>query len=247
MFKKICVMLLLIIPLGVTAATCDAFEQTELITLASLIELNYEEYIEYTTEDVLTCPESIDPDFCDEFLTDETYQEYWPYVRYLKVNLLNLTDDLYVVMTSDVLDFEFTVYADDLKDGVYTLLFGDLSYVHNLTFTFYATSETGCEDEKIYTQYLTLPKYNELSEYSMCDNLADSAVCQIYTMNDSLTYSDLSDKYAAYLEELSASLEDDSTSEDGGEYLIYIIGGLSGLIIVSISGVVIYKKRSGLK
>lgn len=237
--KKILYILLLLFPNLVLAATCSASDKADLLTLSSVVSVNYVENTGYYTGEEVGYPEGLD---------EEDYEDYVVEYNYFTINIYNLLEDYYVKVTNNVNDTEIIVEYSDLVDGTYTFEHETLSDVTTYTFEIYASSDTNCEDTHLTTKYLTVPKYNSYSTLAVCDSYPDESVCQKYT-----TVSTYTESYVfSYLtnENFNSNLDDAvDTDADDSVYiniLYLILGGVSIVIIVLIIRVII-KKRSDLK
>ena len=106
------------------------------------------------------------------------------YDEYFKVFFSNVTGDIYIKITNDYNDDVKFIRYKDTDDGIYTF---DWEYNDKITkfkYEVYSSAETSCPDEKYYTGYVILPKYNDFSTRVMCEGLNDLPECQKYVTKD---------------------------------------------------------------
>lgn len=241
--KKFIYLLLLIFPCFVSAATCEAADKAALLTLSSVIEVNYEEMDGYYTGEEVGYPEG---------LAEEDYDDYKLEYNYFNINILNITEDFYIVITNNINDTELTINYSDSEDGIYTFLHETLSNVTTYTINVYSSGENGCSGELLAVKYLVVPKYNEYSTWDMCEDYSDEAVCQKYTTvetyNESFVFNALS---LAYSERFNVDIDDDIDVESIIDVVldnfVYILIGGIGVIGIVVLIIFINKKRSDLK
>lgn len=240
--KKIFILFILLLsPVMVSASTCSASDKASLLTLSSVVSINYEEMTGYYTEDELGDVEGYDEENTDEL--------DWSY-NYFNINLLNLTEDFYAVITNNVNDTKLTVNYSDTSDKIYTFMHETLSEVTSYTIKIYASSNTNCEDTVLTTLYLVVPKYNRFSTLGLCTGNEDAAVCQKYTTVTTYTESYVLEKLiSGSTVEESEDLEENENSvfeffESNYVYVLYVI---AGGIIIGVLVVFIKRKRSDLK
>lgn len=251
MLKKIILICLAIIPFNVAAIECSAEKKSELLAEASVVEINYEEIIDYLDGSEVNCPDSISPEDCGEFFANEDNKEFWPYNNYLQINLINLNSKFNLEITNSLTDEVINVSSSEIKNGSYSFVVKDISKVSNYTFKLIAGENEGCAGEVLTTKYLTLPKYNDISEFPLCDKISDKAICQRFVTTDGFTYEELEKTYNDYLnsQKSDENKGDDKKSESSffKEYSTEIIVGVSVLILLTGVTVIVIKKRSDLK
>jgi len=139
------------------ASLCSYQEQTELNSKAANIKVSYE-IVEETIE----------------------FEDGESSMKLFKIEILNVTDEFYVLIKNDVTKDEKIYYSSDAKDGVITFDWDYAETVTNFTIQVYTTNNTNCAEEKYKTFYLTTPRYNEFYNIETCQELTDFYLCQEY-------------------------------------------------------------------
>lgn len=203
------------------ASLCDYTEQSELNSKAANVKVSY--------------------DIVDNTLT---FEDGVSLNKIFRIQILNVTEDFYVIVKNDINKEEKTYYSTDAVDGVISFDWDYAETVTNFTIQVYTTNKTNCADEKYKTFYLTTPRYNNYYNIETCQELTDFYLCQEF-----VTFAEVSrDKFISQLEsyrngEVNNKGEEQEENEnptitdkifefiDNNKW--YIIGGLSGIIIVS--------------
>ena len=217
------------------ASNCTYAEQMELNQKVANIKISYE-------------ISSRDEQFSDMTITHE----------YFQINILNLSEEFYIVVKNNLNEEEKTFTSADAVDGVITYDWDETDSITNFTMVVYTSEKTGCPSEKYKTFYLTTPRFNEFYNREKCQENGDFYLCQKY-----VTFSHVDEN--KFLEQLE-SFEKGKINNNGDDaeepnltfmdkvfnfidkYKWYFIG----VIIISIGGVVIYRiktrkqRKSGL-
>lgn len=154
------------------------------------------------------------------------------------VTLTNLTNDIYVM------DEEENVVSGA---GEQTL-----SYDHgqDIKYTFYA-NDSNCYGEELLTQYITLPNFNEYSNYAGCTHYPQFKYCQLWANTEDITSEQFYSQLQSYAAGEDATVETVETQETSlweaiknvvDENLVMIIMCLVAIIIL-VTYVVIKKIR----
>ena len=232
----------IMMPFAVYAEGCDADAKVDLATKKNYIKYNYEEKEIFYQPGQFTYPPG---------MTDEEKENFKPSYNSMQINLMNLSKELYIVVSNDINDDEFIIRYEDTNNGVYDFSHLDLSDVMTYTFRVYATSESVCADEEVGIFYLSLPKYNQFYQSAVCEGLEDTKYCQKYTTIKNLTEGQI----YSYIENGDdVSTDKDKNNDDKNiilEFLennyIYIIVGVAIIAVAGCASVVIIRKRSELK
>jgi hypothetical protein len=164
------------------ASSCSYDEQAKLNGEVANIKASYEEATGVVDSSLYTVP--------DDIVGTDKEKDYQLNYYYLKVNMLNITDKFYIKMTNSQNSDEVTIKNSDTKDGAYTFDWKNVDAVTTLTFTVYSTDKTGCANEVYRIFYLTLPRYNDYSEYDLCSNHQNSSLCQRFVTIDEISMDD---------------------------------------------------------
>lgn len=153
------------------ASNCTNEELVKLKKTASNIQSRYVEE-----------ERTLDP---STYLTGED-EGYGPVTEsYFKVLFSGITEDIYVKIANDSNDeTKFIRFKDLNSDGIYTFDWEDIDNITKFTYEVYSSSETSCPDEKLFTNYLVLPKYNEFFDTVICDGLDELEACHKYVTKD---------------------------------------------------------------
>ena len=152
------------------ASKCNDEELAKINDEASKVKVSY---------DILTkqIPNPNDPNDAGE--KDETID-----VDYIKVSVINLTDNLYIKITNSNDNTTKVFYGKDASDGVISYDIDDTSAIANLNYVVYTTMNTSCADEQIIENVRTLPKYNDYYGTGACNLNPDAPECQKYITTD---------------------------------------------------------------
>lgn len=153
-------------------AECDAAETNKLSSLANNVK---------SSQDVIEKAVDPDPDWNPpDGLTEEELENYVYEMKFFRIFISNITEELYVTITNNSTKETKTYNYSDATNG--TISFDELvsDQIVNYTLDVYASSKTGCASKKLRTFYITTPKYNSLSEYSNCEGIEEFYLCHEY-------------------------------------------------------------------
>ena len=158
----------------VVKAACSTEESVKLSKEAGNVKASYE----ILQKDIAKEPNFNVPDG----LTPEEAAEYVSMQDYFRIYITNLTENLYVTVYDNITNETRTFSYSDSKDG--TISF-DVDYyeiydIRNYVITVYSSINTNCQDQKLYTTYLTTPMYNFYNEDPACNGAEDFYICQKY-------------------------------------------------------------------
>ena len=187
--KNVCFFAILIFLFStkVVSAACDVTETNRLNGLAVSVRSDYEEIYEV-----------LDPNDYD--LPDGTNDNEVSELKKVlfKVNIYNVTEDLYVVVHNSVTNETKKYTYGDSKDGIISFTWSDIYSIVNYTITVYSSSKTGCPDTKLHTLYQTTPKYNEYSSLAACEGAEKFYLCYKYIAVETTDFSDFISKVEEY-------------------------------------------------
>ena len=219
------------------ATVCTNEEYIELKNIAGKVDKTYEEK-----------EEEVDP---STYYTNKETGNEPVYEPYLSVIFSNITEDIYIKVSNDYNDEVKFIRYQDTQDGIYKFDWKNIDKITKFTYEVYSSTETSCPDEKYYTGYLVLPKYNELSESVMCEGLGDFDACNRYVTSN-MTREEQEKKI---LEKI-AVVEEETTKKNkkwyqkigdfASDYMVIIIAG-SIIVIAGVATVVVNKKRKRVK
>lgn len=222
--------LLMVYTMPVNAA-CTYTEKAEANTKAANVKVNY------------------------EVVEDKQETEFGTSVNeYFKISILNITKEIYVVVTNDVTNEEVTYTYENSEDGIVTFNWENTENITNFTFKIYASNETPCYNEELKTIRKQTPRYNDFSNRAICEDMEDFYLCEKYTNIAEIDEKMFIDKVASFKDGKITEEGKEKTEENKEnkvisiikEYKWYLIG--AGVVIVVGTGVVIVvKKRRGEK
>ena len=222
MKKNICyilvVLFLFLTKINVKAVSlCTYEDQAKLNNISANVKVSYEE-----------ATGTLDP---NKYITPEIYigtdKENAPITyNYFKINIINITKDLYVKISNNLNSNVNTINYSDTTDGLYSYDWKDLSKVAELTIDVYSSKETNCPNELYYKSYFTVPRVNEHSFDDVCSENADYYLCQKYVTYDPIDYDSFYEKMDTYVEE-KLNIENSSSNETNKTFFQKIIAFIS--------------------
>ena len=234
---SLCGALLFSAQITAKASICSTADQVELKKIASNISTTYEEG-----------EKQLDP---SAYLTNNEVGTNPVYENYFKVIFSSIDSKFYIKIFNDYNDEVKFIRYQDTKDGIYTFDWENLDRVTKFTYEVYSSAETSCPDEKYYTGYIVLPKYNEFSETAMCEGITDFESCQKYITANV----DPAEQERLILEYLDKKIEKDKKGNKKwyqkigdlvNENKAIIIAG-SIIVIAGVATVVVKNKRKRVK
>lgn len=229
----------------VNAASCSYEEQAKLNSEVANIKTNFEikqrimDRSEYDIPDVLIgTPEA------DEYVATQDY---------FQVNILNLTENVYIEITNNVDSTKDTYQYSNATDGNVSFTREDIGTLITYTIKVYASANTGCEGSLLKTLYVSLPRYNSFSTYSICENMPDHDMCQKYVNFEEMSFSDFETEMKEEVEKIQK--EEAKKNEHDAKWYVqvlsfvkehkvaFIIGGAGVLVASGTVAFVIIKRR----
>ena len=222
----------------VGAATCGYEEQAKLNNEIGKIVVDYEVKTEVVETD----------DVPDAYLGTEEAQDFVLTNEYIQINILNLTENLYVEVTNDYNSDRLIFNYSDAKDGIVSFEWRNLDEVVNFTVVVRASSNTGCVGSTLWTINKTIPRYNDYSEYAICATIPDYYLCQRFVTSTRVPFGEFWDK----VNKESAKVEEKRKEANKpwyqkiGDFIvnnktIFIAGGV--ILVGSLGAVIIIRKR----
>ena len=222
------------------AATCGYEEKAKLNNEVANVKANYE-----IKERVLDRGEYSPPDGLES-------EEYVAKTDYIEVHILNITKNMYIVVTNDLNGESVTYGYDDANNGNISFTRTELDSLITYTIKVYASNQTGCEGSTLKTLYVSLPRYNDYSTYDICKELSDYYLCQRYVTYESVGYDTFFTRIREQLdkkeEDKKDNKEDSKWYEVVGDFISkhkvpFIIGGITLVVVAGGATIVIIKKR----
>ncbi len=232
---------------NVNAVTCNYEEKAILNNEVVNLKTNYE--IKERTLD------KSEYDVPDAIIGTEYEDSYEAVIEYLQVNFLNLTENMYVEVTNDLND-EVKVYRySDTSDGNFSFNWENVKNLVTITFKVYASSVTGCEGFLLKTITLKLPRYNDYSLYSVCNNFSDYYLCQKFVTYEDVDYGSFMTKMRSMVEKKMEKEQEQEEKEKNKKWyekvedfiednkVPFIIGGGVLIVAAGCATYIIIKKR----
>ncbi len=162
----------------VKAATCTVEERAQLNSEISNITASYEILTRYEpTENVP-----------DEILGTPEAENYQMEVDYFQINVLNLTENTYAVITNDYNDEKYVYNYEDTNNGNIALIWNNVMHIVRFTIEIHSSDNTTCEGTLLRTLTVQIPRYNQYARLAMCDSLDDYYLCQEYVTFDEISF-----------------------------------------------------------
>ena len=235
-FISLILAILMLCPNTVLAA-CDYSEQVKLSSEAANVKFSYEAGMfktgNYFEQDDILVPDDVED--LENLPSGELIPEEVPEVR---LSVLNITEDIYVVITNDFDNSREEYYYDDTEDGILNWTRQEDALYDKVTYTLevYAL-DSSCKAEALRSIKLETPRYNELSEYAACENSSEY-YCQAFTTLDfSLSTEDAIKRFEQKQNPQESS---SNTSSEKSFFELYGIYLLIGFVVIVIIGVVTY-------
>ncbi len=233
--------LFLIFSGNVLAESCNYEQKAKLNNEVANVKVNYEILQRDMNE---TEREGIDI----RYFSDDP--NYIPKVDYFQINVLNLTENFYIEMKNEVTGETSTYTYANTENGKLAIPYNDFSQVTKFTFVVKSSDVSGCAGDSFRTIYLTLPRYNEYSEYTLCDGLSDYYLCKDYVTFDEVEFEYFVGKVNKEIEKKETKEIEKNLKwyEKAGNFIVkhkvaFITGGVIVVAGGAITAVVIIRKR----
>lgn len=250
-FKSFIIFILsfLFIVANVNAASCGYEEKAKLNSEVSNVKANYEIKIR-----VMDPGEFTPPDAIIGTEDEETYQET---TEYMQVNILNITENMYVEVTNNFDNTKTTYQYQDTNNGNIVINWSNLWDLVTYTIKVYASSNTGCVGTPLRTLYVSLPRYNDYSELDFCTKVPDYYLCQRYVTYNKVEFDEF---YVKVTEEIAKKenknendkVDDDKWYQSVSNFVVkhkvaFIIGGISLVVVAGgVTYIIIRKRRRSI-
>ena len=227
----------------VGAATCGYEEKAKLNNEVGSVKANYE--IIRTIDSQAGKPDYI-------VGTDEE-DDYVAYKELIKINILNLTDNMVVEVKNDYDKTQKTYTYSQAVDGILSFYSPSKNDVIKYTIKIEASDKTGCEGENLRTITVTQPRYNHLSDYAICMDIPEFYLCKKYvTFAEDVDFGTFITKAEKELENQNKKKNNDDNQnkwyEQIGNFVVahkkeFIIGGITLVVVAGVVTIVIISKR----
>ncbi|MDE5540013.1 MAG: hypothetical protein K2J20_05960 [Bacilli bacterium] len=219
-------MILFFISTHTVSAVCSAEELNRLNALGVNVHVSYEEARGEMAPGTYSPPEGLSP---------EEIENYVAYYNYFKIYISNLTEDIYVKVYDDVTEKTRTYTYASSDNGTLSLEWDELRTIVNYTITVYSSNKTGCPDTKLSTLYLTTPRYNDYSEWSICEGIEEYYLCYKYLSVDEVSENEFYNLAAKYKEaKEKKQTEDDEKEKNKDKGFLGFLKTNSIVVIITI-------------
>ena len=222
------------------ASSCSYSEQAELNNIVANVKATYEIVDVYGGK-------AIDFENGKEENDEVDY-----YVKGLKISILNITDDIYVKVTSKNDDKEYTFRNSDTENGVATIETTDVYELNTYTIEIYA-NKYSCAGERFRTITLTTPMYNYYSQLEICENNPDYYYCQEFISTENVDAEYFYPQIEQYEQQKEEQQEEGNNKNfidklkdfyNNNKLIIYSVGIVIVVAGVATTVILIKKKRS---
>ena len=120
----------------------------------------------------------------DEYYEDgrESQNGYIDTYYRMHINVENVTDELSIQVDNVTENLKYTFGYSDTEKGSLALDAGLPVEIRNININIYGTGL--CSSEKLRTIPLVIPKFNQMSNYDVCNEIPDYYMCQTFVVND---------------------------------------------------------------
>lgn len=162
--------------------------------------------------------------------------------------IYNLTNDIFVKITSDFNKNEDIVTYSKTNNGKYSFSSSDLFGKGNYYIEIFSNLDS-CKADSVKKITLKKPYYNQNVKYKICLDNPDVPMCQKYITEDTgATEWNIDEKVKEYLEKNNITITNKSDGTGSGNFFkenwkILAISG--GVIVLLVGGYIIISKRRG--
>lgn len=220
----------------VKAATCSYEERAELNSEISNITASYELLTRFEpTENVP-----------DEILGTPEEENYQMEIDYFQINVLNLTENTYAVITNDYNSDRYIYNYEDTTNGNIALTWDNIMNIVEFTIEIYTSDNTTCEGTLLRTLTVRIPRYNSYARLAMCDSLNDYYLCQEYVTFDEISFGTFEERVRNEIERRETEALEEEKEENGildflSQHRTEIIIGVIIVIVIAGGTVVMIK------
>lgn len=166
---------------------CSYSEQAELNNIVANVKANYETVDIYDGK-VL----DIDNPGPDGKIPEVDY-----YIKGFNINILNITEDIYVKVSNNVNSDTATFRYSDTKDGMATFQTREVDSLITYTIEVYS-NKSKCVGELFRKFTVTTPIYNLFSEWRDCKENPEFYYCQEYLSSENISINEFRTKLQDY-------------------------------------------------
>lgn len=221
--------LLTILNPKVTHAACDYETQIKIRQEAVNVQANYEAGWFGTGE------------YEESEVDDEEYESIDPGVV---VNIYNITKNIYITVENKATSEINTYYYEDTDNGSISWQRDDVENIVEYEIKVYS-NVSDCQDEELHKINLVTPKYNDYSNLYFCMGIKEYYCQEFVTQDILLNENEMQEKYEEYLETLPMEeIPPEKEESFLKKYGIYILGGVIGIVFITVLIIFIRRKRN---
>ena len=218
-------------------AECSYQERTELLNEAKNVEIFFEvaERKENTT--------IVNPSTGESSVKEKT-------ITYLNMTFANISENIYLFVANKSTGEEFVLTSQDLINNKYTYEINDISNIVNYE-VIVKSNLDNCYLNQVYTKTYKKPKYNSVSDYSICANelLENNEYCKRFVDTE---FGKTDVEIVEYLNSILEKKEEENkvlkvTFLELLKIYWYIPTIIVGVIFIVLITILIIKKRGELK
>lgn len=175
------------------------------------------------------------------------------YIKGFNINILNITDDVYVQVSNNYDGNVQTFREENTNDGIATFQTRNKDRLITYTFSIYS-NKYSCVGEKFREFTITTPMYNQHSELQTCVENPDFYYCQQFISSDNISFDEFISKINDYKKEQEVKKQEEEEKNksfieklkefyQNNKVIVYSIGVI---IVAGVATTVILvkKKRS---
>lgn len=228
------------------ASACSYEEQAELNNIVANVKATYEVVDVYTGK-------AYDVDNPNE---DGTFPEVDHFIKAFNINILNITEDIYVKVTNNYNSDEKTYTYKDTNNGIVTMQTKNVEQLVTYSIEVYS-NKYACIGEKFRVLYMTTPIFNAYSARPACENNKGFYYCQEFIPSENISYNEFLNKLEEYEKQKDNQVQEDKTSSENKSFIERIKGfyninrviiniALSAIVVAGVATTVVLvkKKRS---
>ena len=117
----------------------------------------------------------------DYYETEAELENPDTYYR-MHVNIYNVTEELKIEVENITENKKYNFGYENTDNGSLTLDAGLPVEIRNININIYGTGL--CSTQKFRSIPITIPKYNRMSDYDICNDIPDYYMCQTFVVND---------------------------------------------------------------
>lgn len=219
------------------SAECDYQGYNALRTNASYVEAKYQ-----LSQVIIDEEDNERPDIP---LTEGKVPEgEYAILNKVTLNVINIPDSVYITLENITDGEKNTYYPDDLEDGTLTYQVPDVTKIREYVIKVYSNEEDCHKDEELNKITIKTPMYNYYSDLNGCVN-NNKYYCQEFITEEIPDPTEI--LFEDYENPNEKTEEQDEGDNKGNQPWIWIGTSIGVILLISIVGVIIFKKKRDTK